>query len=58
MLYFLFGMITGGALGVAFMCLFQVDRTPEWDGLPVAASVHPDPEKTAVSGVDNTAKKG
>ncbi len=58
MLYFIFGLVIGGALGVAVMCLFQINRTPEWDELPMSVPVHPEPEKSAAVGVDNTAKKG
>lgn len=58
MLYFLFGLLTGGALGVAVMCLFQINRTSAWDELQMPVSLHPDPEKNTAVGVDNTAKKG
>ncbi len=56
MLYFLLGLITGGAVGVTLMCLLQVNRDVEHDSSEIS-STHTEFEKTASAGVDNTEKK-
>ena len=56
MLYFLFGLVTGGTLGVVFMCLLQMSRRPH-SGAAESAFEDTRREKTASAGVDNSAKK-
>ena len=53
MLFFLLGMIVGGAFGVFFMCLLQINRQSAAD--PYEEDT--DFEKSTAVGVDNTVKK-
>ncbi len=56
MLYFLFGLVTGGTLGVIFMCLLQMSRRPQ-NGAAEDICEDTRREKTVSAGVDNSAKK-
>lgn len=56
MVQFLFGLITGGVIGAAVMCLLQINRVSVQD-TKKNVSKENDFEKTAAVGVDNTAKK-
>ena len=53
MLFFLFGLFTGGAVGVAVMCLLQIHRAAS----DTMTDVRMDFEKSGSVGVDNTTKK-
>ncbi len=56
MLYFLLGLITGGAVGVTVMCLLQMNREAEYESSEIS-SAQDEFEKTVSAGVDNTEKK-
>lgn len=56
MLCFFLGLVSGGVLGVVFMCVFQVKR----DAKNISSensSIQAEFEETVSVGVDNTTKK-
>lgn len=56
MVWFFLGLISGGFLGVAFMCVFQLNRATKHISSEIS-SIQAEFEETVSVGVDNTTKK-